>query len=137
MTAFSQDADSRTRSLCGAGARRCQGITGRAPWHGNADSVGSQRLRQDCPRDRLVNSHKKQRRCVSAHLMPTCMLLMDAIAGASLVPVFMFGESDLYDQVDNPVGSVLRERQNKLQELFGFAVPLVKGTVFCLGEHCP
>jgi len=47
--------------------------------------------------------------------------------GASMVPVFAFGETDVYDQVDNPRGSTLRRVQNVLQNTLGFAIPLVKG----------
>jgi len=47
--------------------------------------------------------------------------------GAALVPVLSFGETDVYDQVENPHGSRLREIQEKLQKMMGFAVPLVKG----------
>ncbi len=49
------------------------------------------------------------------------------MTGASLVPVFGFGETDLYDQVDNPQGSKLRKLQEILQAKLGFALPLVKG----------
>jgi len=47
--------------------------------------------------------------------------------GASLVPVFSFGETDVYDQVDNPQGSRLRKIQELLQTKMGFALPLIKG----------
>jgi len=47
--------------------------------------------------------------------------------GSSLVPVISFGETDVYDQVDNPEGSRLRFWQNLLQQKMGFAIPLVKG----------
>ena len=46
--------------------------------------------------------------------------------GASLVPVFGFGENDIYEQVDNPRGSRLRNLQNWLQAKMGFALPLVR-----------
>ena len=46
---------------------------------------------------------------------------------ADLVPVFSFGENDVWDQVDNPRGSKLRKLQNALQEALGFALPIVKG----------
>jgi hypothetical protein len=39
------------------------------------------------------------------------------IAGASLVPVFAFGENELYKQVDNPKGSKLRIFQEKLKKV--------------------
>ncbi|KAG9468709.1 hypothetical protein GDO78_022117 [Eleutherodactylus coqui] len=44
--------------------------------------------------------------------------------GASLVPIFSFGENELYDQVENPKGSLLRTVQEKLQKLMGVALPL-------------
>lgn len=46
---------------------------------------------------------------------------------ADLVPVFSFGENDIWDQVDNPRGSVLRTIQEKMQQQLGFAIPLIKG----------
>eukprot|EP00013_Stygamoeba_regulata_P029556 CAMPEP_0177648162 /NCGR_PEP_ID=MMETSP0447-20121125/10683_1 /TAXON_ID=0 /ORGANISM="Stygamoeba regulata, Strain BSH-02190019" /LENGTH=341 /DNA_ID=CAMNT_0019150789 /DNA_START=74 /DNA_END=1099 /DNA_ORIENTATION=- len=49
------------------------------------------------------------------------------LAGASLVPVFAFGENDLYDQLENKRGSILRERQEKLMRWFGFSMPLFQG----------
>ncbi len=49
------------------------------------------------------------------------------MTGASLVPVFGFGETDLYEQVENPQGSKLRALQERLQTKLGFALPLVKG----------
>ncbi len=48
-------------------------------------------------------------------------------SGASLVPVFGFGENDLFDQVENARGSRLRRAQNFLQSRLGFAFPLLKG----------
>ncbi|XP_006890341.1 PREDICTED: 2-acylglycerol O-acyltransferase 1 [Elephantulus edwardii] len=47
--------------------------------------------------------------------------------GASLVPVFSFGENDLFKQVDNPKGSWLRKLQDNLQKVMGFALPLFHG----------
>lgn len=47
--------------------------------------------------------------------------------GASLVPVFSFGENDLFDQVSNAKGSWLRAAQLRLQAKLGFAVPLFHG----------
>lgn len=44
--------------------------------------------------------------------------------GASLVPVFSFGENELFKQVNNPEGSWLRIVQEKLQKIMGFALPL-------------
>lgn len=47
--------------------------------------------------------------------------------GASLVPVFSFGENDLYYQIANPRGSKLREIQLILQKKMGYALPLFHG----------
>ncbi|KAJ0055560.1 hypothetical protein NL108_005411, partial [Boleophthalmus pectinirostris] len=44
--------------------------------------------------------------------------------GAHLVPVFSFGENELYDQMENPSGSTLRRVQNRLQSIMGLALPL-------------
>lgn len=43
---------------------------------------------------------------------------------AHLVPVFSFGENELFKQVANPKGSWLRNLQEKLQKIMGFALPL-------------
>ena len=47
--------------------------------------------------------------------------------GASLVPVFSFGENDLYEQVPNPRGSILRSVQTILQKKMGYSLPLFHG----------
>ncbi len=47
--------------------------------------------------------------------------------GASLVPVFSFGENDLYDQIANPRGSKLRQIQMLIQKRLGYATPFFKG----------
>ncbi|XP_072474046.1 2-acylglycerol O-acyltransferase 1 [Notamacropus eugenii] len=44
--------------------------------------------------------------------------------GAYLVPVFSFGENDLFKQVTNPEGSWLRAIQEKLYQKVGFTLPL-------------
>ena len=44
-------------------------------------------------------------------------------AGAALVPVVSFGENDLFAQVPNPQGSGLRRLQERLLNLFGYALP--------------
>ncbi|XP_052049262.1 2-acylglycerol O-acyltransferase 1 [Apodemus sylvaticus] len=45
--------------------------------------------------------------------------------GASLVPVFSFGENELYKQVYNPKGSWLRTVQDAIQSLTGIGLPLI------------
>lgn len=47
--------------------------------------------------------------------------------GADLVPIFSFGENDLYDQVENSPGSWLRLIQNRLQKIMGISLPLFHG----------
>ncbi|KAJ3218484.1 diacylglycerol O-acyltransferase 1 [Dinochytrium kinnereticum] len=47
--------------------------------------------------------------------------------GASLVPVFSFGENDVWDQVPNPKGSTLRKFQNFFQKQASFSPPLFHG----------
>ncbi|XP_070710968.1 2-acylglycerol O-acyltransferase 1 isoform X2 [Pempheris klunzingeri] len=44
--------------------------------------------------------------------------------GALLVPVFSFGENELFEQLENPSGSPLRTLQNRLQGIMGVAMPL-------------
>lgn len=44
--------------------------------------------------------------------------------GAHLVPVYSFGENELYQQMENPRGSTLRRLQNRLQSIMGVAMPL-------------
>lgn len=43
---------------------------------------------------------------------------------ASLVPVFSFGENELFRQIPNPPGSGLRQFQLRLQRILGVAIPL-------------
>ncbi|XP_058810785.1 2-acylglycerol O-acyltransferase 2-A-like [Phymastichus coffea] len=49
--------------------------------------------------------------------------------GTPLVPVFSFGETDLYDQVNNPEGSLLRKCQEFVKKVTGIApvVPWGRG----------
>ncbi|KAG8877932.1 diacylglycerol O-acyltransferase 1 [Tulasnella sp. 332] len=47
--------------------------------------------------------------------------------GASLVPVFSFGENDIYDQLSNEKGTTVYKLQKKFQNLFGFTLPLFHG----------
>ncbi|CAF5012509.1 unnamed protein product, partial [Rotaria socialis] len=49
------------------------------------------------------------------------------VNGASLVPVFSFGENDLFKQIANPRGSKLRSLQVMLQKKMGYALPLFYG----------
>jgi len=47
--------------------------------------------------------------------------------GACIVPVYSFGENDLFKQADNPAGSGLRHFQETFKKIFGFAPPLFYG----------
>lgn len=47
--------------------------------------------------------------------------------GASLVPIFAFGENDVYSQIPNPDGTKLRNFQNRMTKFWGFSPPLVYG----------
>ncbi|KAI0075339.1 DAGAT-domain-containing protein [Panus rudis PR-1116 ss-1] len=47
--------------------------------------------------------------------------------GADLVPVFSFGENDIYDQMPNDKGTTLYKVQKKFQQVFGFTLPLFHG----------
>lgn len=47
--------------------------------------------------------------------------------GAQLVPVYSFGENEVYQQVDNPRGSRLRTIQDLLKKHLGFSLPIING----------
>ncbi|TCD67402.1 diacylglycerol O-acyltransferase 1 [Steccherinum ochraceum] len=47
--------------------------------------------------------------------------------GADLVPVFSFGENDIYDQMPNDKGTSVYTLQKKFQNMFGFTLPLFHG----------
>jgi len=47
--------------------------------------------------------------------------------GANLVPVFSFGENEVFSQVPNPPGSLLRKFQNAFQSIAGFCLPIWTG----------
>merc|ERR1711871_821552 len=47
--------------------------------------------------------------------------------GADLVPVLCYGENEIFDQADNPKGSLLRLIQDFTRKYFTFSVPLVHG----------
>ncbi|CAJ0954594.1 unnamed protein product, partial [Mesorhabditis belari] len=48
-------------------------------------------------------------------------------SGAALVPCYSFGENDIYNQADNPKGSMLREFQTWMKNKFGFSPPFFRG----------
>lgn len=47
--------------------------------------------------------------------------------GASLVPVYAFGENELFEQIPNPQGSLVRRFQNFLTHVLGFSPALFHG----------
>lgn len=47
--------------------------------------------------------------------------------GAALVPVFSFGENDIYQQMPNEPGTTVHKMQKKFQSIFGFTLPLFHG----------
>ncbi|CAD6193827.1 unnamed protein product [Caenorhabditis auriculariae] len=47
--------------------------------------------------------------------------------GADLVPMYNFGENDIFEQSSNPRGSILRLVQEKIKRNFGFCPPLLRG----------
>ncbi|KAH7918005.1 DAGAT-domain-containing protein [Leucogyrophana mollusca] len=47
--------------------------------------------------------------------------------GADLVPVFSFGENDIYQQMPNEKGTTIYALQKQFQSMFGFTLPLFHG----------
>ncbi|KAF7309536.1 Diacylglycerol o-acyltransferase [Mycena indigotica] len=47
--------------------------------------------------------------------------------GADLVPVFSFGENDIYEQMPNEPGTTIYKLQQKFKSVFGFTLPLFHG----------
>ncbi|KAJ7607837.1 DAGAT-domain-containing protein [Mycena polygramma] len=47
--------------------------------------------------------------------------------GADLVPVFSFGENDIYEQMPNERGTTVYKLQEKFKAVFGFTLPLFHG----------
>ncbi|XP_053318864.1 2-acylglycerol O-acyltransferase 2-B-like [Spea bombifrons] len=60
-------------------------------------------------------------------LKRTGFIKLALMHGAHLVPVISFGENDLYYQVNNPRGSLLRTAQERMQKILGVALPLFHG----------
>lgn len=50
--------------------------------------------------------------------------------GAALVPVFAFGENDMYDQPQNEPGTWFRCFQDLCKKIIGITPPIVKGRGF-------
>ena len=57
--------------------------------------------------------------------MSHCISL--CICRALLVPVFSFGENDVYKQFSNPEGSLLRKFQTKVKQMTTISPPLFHG----------
>jgi 2-acylglycerol O-acyltransferase 2 len=49
------------------------------------------------------------------------------VESADLVPVFAFGENDIYTQMPNDKGTLVFAFQKRFQALFGFTLPLFHG----------
>jgi len=47
--------------------------------------------------------------------------------GVSLVPMYCFGENNIYEQVPNPPGSFVRKMQQFLVQRMGFSMPVLHG----------
>lgn len=45
-------------------------------------------------------------------------------SSADLVPIYSFGENEVFDQVENPRGTWLRYIQERLQSIMGISLPL-------------
>jgi len=54
-------------------------------------------------------------------------MLLNFVCRASIVPVFSFGETNIYDQLKNPEGSFIRNVQNKLRKAMGLAPCVILG----------
>ncbi|KAI3616278.1 diacylglycerol o-acyltransferase [Moniliophthora roreri] len=52
---------------------------------------------------------------------------MNVFPRADLVPVFSFGENDIYEQMPNEKGTTVYALQKKFQSVFGFTLPLFHG----------
>lgn len=50
--------------------------------------------------------------------------------GAALVPVYSFGENDIFDQPENEPGSLLRIFQDFIKKFIGITPPIVQGRGF-------
>jgi len=67
------------------------------------------------------------------HLTGCLKLILEVVflslfpSRASLVPVFSFGENELFVQVSNEQGSMVRQMQNFLTKYLGFSPPLFHG----------
>lgn len=78
--------------------------------------------------------------------VPVSHVCVCSSSRASLVPVFSFGENDLFQQFPNPPGSWIRRMQEALQTILSVALPLFHGRlgllipfrvpIHTVGESC-
>ena len=76
-----------------------------------------------CPRGCRGVLRCPSRKIHSVH-PPAKRICENCFDPAYLVPVFSFGENELFKQISNPEGSWLRALQNRMQKIMGFALPL-------------
>ncbi|SPQ96490.1 unnamed protein product (mitochondrion) [Plasmodiophora brassicae] len=103
--------------VCDASRRTCRNILRRGAGQSIAIVVGGAKEALDA----------RPGTCILTLANRKGFIKMAIEHGACLVPVFSFGETDIYDQVNNPRGSRLREWQDSLLRVFGFSMPLIKG----------
>lgn len=80
-------------------------------------AVGGAQESLDAHKDMFVLTLRKRRGFIRCALE----------CGADLVPVFSFGQNNIYYQVKNPPGSMLRRFQEKMKALTGFAPVIFYG----------
>ncbi|KAI8322861.1 diacylglycerol acyltransferase [Martensiomyces pterosporus] len=59
------------------------------------------------------------------------------VAGADLLPIFVFNENKIFKQVDNPPGSLLFMVQMRLKKFMHFAIPIFYGKNGCIPFRTP
>jgi len=99
--------------VCDASAESCGSILTKGPGHSLMLVLGGAKESLDAHPGMYKLTLKDRKGFVKIGLQ----------YGASLVPVFSFGETDVYDQVDNPQGSRLRKIQELLQKKWGLPSP--------------
>ncbi|CAI2352769.1 unnamed protein product [Caenorhabditis sp. 36 PRJEB53466] len=83
--------------------------------------------RGDCDRRSSRGSQCSSRKTHSDAGQPKGFVREALKTGAHLVPVYAFGENDVYKQIDNPEGSVLRKMQEWGKKKTGISLPLIYG----------
>ena len=79
------------------------------------DSIRGKALRKACLSSKVREINRKS----FTSCFPFCR--------SALVPVYSFGENDLFSQVDNPKGSWLRSFQTRFMKIVSFAPLLFHG----------